>query len=257
MVRTLILIVAAALSVASLAPAERKPRVLIYSHTAGFRHDSIPLGKQTLTDLAVRAGFEPVVSDDAEHFDPAKLREFKVVVFNNTTGELPLSNERRQALLDFVSAGGGFVGVHAATDTLYEFNGYGVMVGGYFDGHPWNSGDTVTIKNEEPEHPIAKPWGAAPFELTEEIYQFRAPYERSKVRVLLSLDTAKTSLARPGVKRTDGDFPLAWVRRYGDGRVFYTALGHNEAVWRDERFREHLLAGLQYAAKGGEDAPRK
>jgi type 1 glutamine amidotransferase len=256
MLLTLLLFLMAWFLPAQPAPSEA-PRVLIFSRTAGFRHDSIPLGNQTLEAHARRLGLEPVVSEELHHFDPENLARFRVVVFNNTSGELPFTDRQKQALLDFVFSGGGFVGVHAASDTFYAFTGYGTLLGGYFDGHPWNAGDTVTLKVEEPEHPIVRPLAGAPdhrLTLTEEIYQFRAPYERSKVRVLLSLDTQRTDMTRPGIKRTDGDFPLAWVRPYGQGRVFYSALGHNQSVWKDERFRRHLLAGLAYAARIGDGA---
>lgn len=238
---------------------EKGGRVLIFSMTKGYRHDVIPLGQETLAGLARELGLEPVVSDELAHFDPERIGGSRVIVFNNTTGELPLSGAQREALLKFVSDGGGFVGVHAASDTLYEFTGYGVMLGGYFDGHPWNAGDTVTLKVEEPGHPVAKPLGEGPWTLREEIYQFRAPYDRAKVRVLLSLDVQRTDMRKPGVKRTDGDFALSWVRRYGEGRVFYCALGHNREVWEDAKFRGHLREGLRYAAGlvRMEDGPRR
>jgi type 1 glutamine amidotransferase len=128
------------------------------------------------------------------------------------------------------------------------------MIGGYFDGHPWHSTDAVTVKVEKPENPIVKPFGDKPFELTEEIYQLKAPYDRSKCEVLLSLDTSKTDMTKNGVKRTDGDFAVSWIKPFGDGRVFYTSLGHNEAVWNDPRYQKHLLAGIAWAAGEGPEA---
>lgn len=225
------------------------PKILIYSQTAGYKHDAIPLGKTTLAELATSAGLEPVISDDAHHFNPDQINQFKVIAFNNTSGEVPLSPEQRESLINFVRSGGGFIGIHAASDTLYQFPAYGDMLGAYFDGHPWNAGSTVTIKVEDPSHPIAKPFGSEPFQLTDEIYQFRTPYDRSKLRVLLSLDTSKTDMKVDGIKRTDGDFALAWVKPFGQGRVFYSAFGHNHPVWQDPRIRAHLLAGIHYAAR--------
>ena len=236
-------------------PAAAPPRkVLVITMTRGFRHDSIDTAKDVLKRLGETSGaFAPTITDDLSHLDRARLAGFDAVMFCNTSGELPLSDPQKQHMLDFVANGGGLVGVHAATDTFYSWPAYGEMIGGYFDGHPWGASDTVTIKVEQPDHPIARPFGRAPFELKEEIYQFRAPYERSKMNVLMSLDTTRTDMRKEGINRTDGDFPVAWTKPHGDGRVFYTSLGHNEAVWEDRRFQAHLLAGIEWAAGGGED----
>jgi type 1 glutamine amidotransferase len=229
-------------------PAEGGKRLLVFSMTKGYRHESIGAISQALRDLGRESGaFTTVDSEEIGVFDRETLFGFDAVCFNNTTGELPLSDQQKQNLLDFVSGGRGFIGIHSATDTLYQWPEYGQMVGAYFDGHPWTAGDTVTIRVEEPEHPIVKPFGRGSFELTEEIYQLKAPYDRSKLRVLLSLDTAKTDMTKKGIKRTDGDFALAWVKSYGKGRVFYTALGHNVAVVHDPRVGQHFLAGIQWA----------
>lgn len=234
----------------------RKPvKILFTSQTQGFVHDSIPLGKDIVSQLAKESGgFEVTIDDELKHCTAEGLKAFDIVMFVNTTKDLAIDEAQKQALLDFIKSGKGFVGVHSATDTFYEWPAFGEMIGGYFDGHPWNSKDTVTIKVEKPEHAIVKPFGDAPFELTEEIYQMREPYDRSKCEVLLSLDTSKTDMTKKGVKRTDGDFAVAWIKPYGEGRVFYTSLGHNQAVWRDERFQKHLVAGIEWASGVGEDA---
>nr|MBA3273180.1 ThuA domain-containing protein [Chthoniobacterales bacterium] len=197
---------------------------------------------------------EVTIDDELKHCTAEALKAFDVVMFVNTTKDLAIDESQKQALLDFIKSGKGFVGVHAATDTFYGWLPFGEMIGGYFDGHPWNASDTVTIKVEKPEHPVAKPFGDAPFELTEEIYQMREPYDRNNCEVLLSLDTSKTDMTKSGIKRTDGDFAVAWIKPYGEGRVFYTSLGHNQAVWRDKRFQEHLVAGIDWASGAGEPA---
>ena len=117
------------------------------------------------------------------------------------------------------------------------------MIGGYFDGHPWH--EEVTVRVEGPRHPSTTHLPGS-FPITDEIYQFRN-WSRDRVQVLLSLDPASVDLKADGVKRTDRDFALAWTRRYGAGRVFYTALGHRAEVWNDDRFQRHLLGGLQWA----------
>jgi type 1 glutamine amidotransferase len=241
---------------AKKADAARKPiRVLVSSQTAKFVHPSIPMSHEVLKKLAGDSGaIEVTIDNELKHCTSDGLKNFDIIMFVNTTHELKIDDAQKQALLDFVRSGKGFVGVHAATDTFYEWPEYGEMIGGYFDGHPWHNTDSVTIKVEKPENPIVKPFGDKPFELTEEIYQFKAPYDRSKCEVLLSLDTSKTDMTKNGIKRTDGDFAVSWIKPFGKGRVFYTSLGHNEAVWNDPRYQKHLLAGIAWAGGEGKDA---
>jgi hypothetical protein len=228
-----------------------KRRVLVFTMTSGFRHDAIPLAGEVWRSLAEKSGrFQVVVSDDPTQFEPQSLFAYDAVVFCLTSGELPLSDAGKKALLEFVGQGRGLVGIHSATDTFYKWPDFGEMMGAYFDGHPWDAGTSVTIRVEQPENPIAAPFGSQPFALTEETYQFREPYDRSKLTVLLSLDTNRTDMSKQGVNRKDNDFALAWIKPYGRGRVFYTALGHNQSVWRDPRFQAHLLAGLTWAMAG-------
>jgi type 1 glutamine amidotransferase len=117
------------------------------------------------------------------------------------------------------------------------------LIGAYFDGHPWHQ--EVTIQTEDPLHPATRHL-APSFRITDEIYQFRS-FSREKVHVLLRLDNSSVDLNAPGVNRADGYFANAWTRQYGSGRVFYTALGHRDEVWRDPRFRQHLLNGIRWA----------
>lgn len=220
-------------------------KVLYLTHSAGYRHEVLPLSAQVLKELGERSGgFEVEATEDVSRLGREALKGYAAVVFY-TTGELPLSAEQKAALLGFVRAGGGFVGVHSATDTFYEWPEYGEMIGGYFDGHPWHQ--RVRIKVEDRRHPATRHLGES-FVLTDEIYQFKN-FSRSRVRVLLSLDAGSVDLGKQDVRRADRDFALAWRRDYGRGRVFYTALGHRAEVWRDERFRRHLSGGLRWAAR--------
>lgn len=219
--------------------------MLYLTHSAGYRHEVLPLSAQVLKELGERSGgFEVEATEDVSRLGREALKGYAAVVFY-TTGELPLSSEQKAALLDYVRAGGGFVGVHSATDTFYEWPEYGEMIGGYFDGHPWHQ--RVRIKVEDRRHPSTRHLGAS-FALTDEIYQFKN-FSRSRVRVLLSLDANSVDLGKQDVRRADRDFALAWRRDYGRGRVFYTALGHRAEVWRDARFRRHLAGGLRWAAR--------
>ncbi len=226
-----------------------KPRrLLVFTLCHGFRHGSIPYVTRALEIMGEKTGaYETVVSDDPEVLRPESLQQFDAVCMNNNTTRLKGAFEDeqlRQSLLDFVREGGGLVGIHAATDCFYKWPEYGEMMGGYFWGHPWH--EKVAIRVEEPEHPLCAPFEDAAFEVTDEIYQFREPYSREKLRVLLSLDTDRINMDKGGIRREDRDFAVSWVRSYGRGRVFYCSLGHrNEITWNPTVLR-HYLAGIQF-----------
>jgi hypothetical protein len=224
---------------------KKAPRLLYLTHTAGFKHAVLPLSEQVMTELGKKSGaFEATVMKDCSLITAKGLKDYRVVVFN-TTGELPMNEEQKAALLEFVRSGGGFVGIHSATDTFYKWPDYGELIGGYFDGHPWH--EEVTLKVEDARHPATRHLPSS-FRLTDEIYQFKS-WSRNKVHVLVSLDVASVDLTKKGVNRTDKDFALAWTREVGKGRVFYTALGHRDEVWQDERFQQHLLGGVKWAMR--------
>jgi hypothetical protein len=231
-------------------PQSTIPKLLYLTHSAGFRHDVLPLTREVVPELG-RAGalFEATVTEECSLISSAGLKSFDAVFFY-TTGELPMDDTQKRALVEFVRSGHGFIGAHSATDTFYKWPEYGEMIGGYFDGHPWH--EEVGVRVEDASHPATRHLPPR-FTLTDEIYQFRN-WSRPGVHVLLSLDPASVDLTKAGVHRTDRDFALAWTRPYGKGRVFYTALGHRPEVWRDERFREHLRGGIAWAI--GVEEPR-
>ena len=240
---------AAAVAAAPLArqpqPGAADARVLYVTHSAGFKHDVVPESEKVLADLGRRQGFAVTVERDASTITAETLRPYGAVVFY-TTGELPLSEQQKAAFVAWLRSGRGFVGVHSATDTFYEWPEYGRMIGGYFDEHPWH--EEVTLKVEDRTFPATRHLGPT-WTLTDEIYQFRN-YSRANTHVLLSLDTTSVDLTRKGVKRTDGDFAIAWHHPWGEGRVFYTALGHRSEVWQSDAFQRHLAGGLQWALGG-------
>lgn len=215
-------------------------RVLFLTHSAGFRHDSIQAAVRSLQEIAGRTGvLEITATEDVGQVTAANLRSFDAVFFF-TSGELPLSAQQKRDLLDFVRSGKGFGGAHSATDTLYTWEEYGELIGAYFDGHPW--AQEVRIDVEDAQFPGLR--SVFPnFRVVEEIYQHRN-FSRAKVRVLLTLDTRTVDLSAAGVNRSDGDFALAWCHRYGEGRVFYTALGHFDETWLDRRFQQVLEGAL-------------
>ena len=218
------------------------PRVLYVTHSAGYRHDSLELSKQILRSLSPRV--EVTATEDLTSISDEGLRPYRAVFFF-TSGELALSAGQKEALLAFVRNGGGFGGVHSATDTLYSWPEYGDLIGGYFEGHPWT--EQVRVEVEDPDHPATRHLGAS-WTLTDEIYQFRN-FGRDRVRVLMTLDMRSVDPAAPGAHRHTSDFPLAWVRQFGSGRVFYSALGHFESTWRDVRFKQMLEGALLWLTR--------
>jgi uncharacterized protein len=227
----------------SLAQAQEPKRILFLTHSAGFRHGSIEAAREVLGQLAIRSGrFTVFATEDLSTLNPERLNSFDAVFFF-TSGELPISPIQKQALLDFVRNGKGFGGAHSATDTLYTWPEYGQLIGGIFDGHPWTEQVRIDVEeiNDLTRHLAPR------FAYREEIYQFRA-FERTSLRVLMTLDTSSINLAVDGVNRRDEDFALTWIKPYGQGRVFYTALGHFDETWRDPGFQQTLLPALEWLA---------
>jgi len=136
--------------------------------------------------------------------------------------------------------------MHAGVASFRKWEEFGEIIGARFDNHPWNSGSTVTLKVEEPNHPIVQVFEGKPFKVTDEIYQVKAPYTRDKLRVLLTIDTTQTDMTVKNINRTDGDFAMSWIKSYGKGRVFYNALGHERHIFWDKAILQHLLDGMQF-----------
>jgi type 1 glutamine amidotransferase len=205
--------------------------------TRGFRHDSIPAARETMSSLAAATGqFTVVATEDVPSITRAALSSYDVLFFALTTGELPLDGDQKNAILDFVSSGKGFMGVHSATDTLYEWPEYGQLVGAYFREHPWTQNAGVIV--EDATNPATAGLGSR-FTIDEEFYAFR-DNPRPRVHVLLRLDAASVGAA--------GDYPLAWTQSYGAGRSYYNALGHFSETWKDSRFQRQIVGAIQWVA---------
>jgi type 1 glutamine amidotransferase len=256
----------AALPGAAPAAAAHPRKLLIFTKTRGYTHESIPYGAYALQRMGERTrAYQADVTDDIDVFDPSALSHYDAVCLLNTTSEFFLPpNEKAEAMeftervalvrrdvdlkksfAGFLSCGKGFVGIHSATDSMYNWPEYGRIIGAYFDGHPWD--ERVVLRVEEPGHPLNAPFGGAPFEIADEIYQFREPYSRDNLRVLLSVDPQRTDMTKADIRRADGDFAVSWVRRYGEGRVFYCSLGHRPEVFWNPTVLRHYLAGIQFA----------
>jgi len=227
----------------SAQPVEEPAQVLLVTQAAGYKHEVLDQAARTLQIEGPGYGLEFTLSRDLSKIPPQQLAIYDGIVFY-TSGELPLSQAQKDALLDFVRSGKGFAGIHSATDTFYEWPEYGELIGAYFGGHPW-SGEKVGIVVEDLEHPATEHLGIY-FSLIDEIYQFKN-FSRQGKHVLMGLDITSVDMAKPGVKTTDRDFALAWTKRYGQGRVFYTALGHFPKVWESKAFQQHVLMGIRWS----------
>ncbi|MET7617813.1 ThuA domain-containing protein [Streptomyces sp. NPDC005408] len=213
-------------------------QVLVFSKTAGFRHDSIPAGIEAIHSLGTANSFTVTATEDSAAFTPANLADYEAVVFLNTTGDV-LAEAQQSALQSYVDGGGGFVGIHAAADTEYEWPQYEQLVGARFKSHP--AIQQATITTEDGTHPATAHLGPA-WTRTDEWYNYRTN-PRSSVRVLQSLDESTYSGGEMG-----GDHPITWCHPQGTGRSFYTGLGHTSESYADPAFRSLLLGGIRYAA---------
>ncbi|MFI9772386.1 ThuA domain-containing protein [Streptomyces sp. NPDC052415] len=211
-------------------------RVLVFSKTAGFRHGSIPAGVAAVKELGATAGLTVDATEDAAAFTHDNLRRYATVVFLSTTGDV-LDDAQQRALERHVRRGGGFLGIHAAADTEYDWPFYGGLVGAYFRSHPAIRSATVDI--EDHAHPSTSHLPTA-WNRTDEWYDYRSN-PRAQVHVLASLDESSYSGGA-----MNGDHPIAWCHTRQGGRVFYTGGGHTEESYADPAFRRHLLGGLRW-----------
>jgi type 1 glutamine amidotransferase len=247
-----------------------KPRkLLVFSKSYGYFHTAIPYGQAAFRIMGEKTGaFEATVSDDISLFEPNNLAQFDAVVLNNVNQEVFLpedyqklpaedakkaaarAGELEKALADFVASGKGLVAVHAATNAFRDWPEFANIVGARFDNHPWEAGSNVTLKIEEPNHPLTAAFTKQNFNLTEETYQHKDPYSREDVRVLLSIDPKRTCVMLDHVSwihRKDNDFAVTWIKSYGKGRVFYCAIGHQHEHFWNPVILQHYLDGIQFA----------
>ncbi|KPL24554.1 MAG: hypothetical protein AMJ75_03360 [Phycisphaerae bacterium SM1_79] len=248
---------AAAPNKAFVSPRKHR-KLLIFDLNVGYGgHGSIPTANQAFTLMGEKTGaFETVITKDPSVFKPRNLRKFDAVFFNNTVGNLFDDPELRQSLLEFVYGGGGLLGVHGTSVAFTRWPGahetwpeFGIMLGARGASHR-DSDEHVFIKLDEPTHPINHPFNGKDFDYRDEFFRFHEPYSRNRVRVLLSIDTEKTDFKgqqRGNCIRQDNDYALAWVRRYGRGRVFYCTIAHNPYVFWEPKMLQFYLAAAQFA----------
>ena len=215
-------------------------RVLVFTKTAGFRHDAIPTAVATLETLAADAGMVADHTEDAQAFTAGNLARYRVVVFASTTGDV-LDDAQQAAMERFVRNGGGFVGIHAAADTEYDWPWYGQLVGAYFLSHPPGL-QTTQVQPEHAGKPVGTRWP-----ITDELYNYRAN-PRPQVRVIATVDERGYSGGQMG-----DDHPIAWCHAFDGGRSWYTGLGHEAKVYGDANFNAQLVRGLRYASRRSDD----
>jgi type 1 glutamine amidotransferase len=229
--------------------------VLVIGQTKGFEHDSVSvamatifnLGKESgLWDTMIRTDTELLTKKDLGQRNAKNLSYFDLIVFASTTSELDMDDQQKADMLSFIHDDGkGFVGIHAALDTNYKWPEYGEMIGGWFDQHPWMTFE-APIVTEDPSFPAVRHFPKA-FVKYDEIYQPKS-WSRDKVNVLLSLDPTKLNYENnPRIHRMDHDFPVAWSKMYGKGRVFYSTLGHTEESWDDPDIKKMYFEAIRWA----------
>ena len=219
------------------------------TQSAGFKHgsvsrpgdDKLAVSEVAMIQLGEKTGLFSVdcTQDAAADFTKDNLKNYDIVMFY-TTGSLPIAEADRDYFFKewLTTKGHGFLGFHSAADTYGDYKPYWDMVGGTFNGHPWNAGNTVTIRVHEPENPLMKSFGAE-FTIRDEIYQYKN-WQPEKVRVLMSLDMAKCNPSMPY------HVPVAWIKNYGDGKVYFNNLGHNESSWTDERYLSSITSAVRW-----------
>ena len=212
-----------------------KPKILIFSKTAGFRHESIEAGKIALMKLGQASGFIVDTTENAELFNTKTLKNYSAVIFLNTTGNV-LNKAQEKAFEDFIRSGKGFVGIHAAADTEFEWEWYGKMVGGYFHSHPEIQEaklEVIDNKNLSTRH-LPEIWTRK-----DEWYNYKNL--NREVNVLIKLNTSSFSGSiHPN------DHPIAWYHEYEGGKAWYTGLGHTRESYSDSLFLNHVLGGIKF-----------
>lgn len=211
------------------------PNLLVFTKTDGYRHASIPDGVKALREIGMENGFSIDHTEDATRFSAENLQQYDAVVFLNTTEDI-LNEEQQNAFKQYFRSGGGFAGIHAASDTEYEWPWYGRLVGAYFKSHPRIQEATVRVLNRD--HPSTRHLPAK-WVRTDEWYNFRDI--QPHINVLANLDESTYEGGENG-----NNHPIAWYHEFEGGRVFYTAGGHTSESYSEPMFRQHLLGGIEY-----------
>ena len=259
-------------------PAAPSKKLLFLTHAGYYKHTSLAPAEKAVSELGREGGFAVTTVEgykqDADKLDFSFLSAEYLAQFDGlmmmTNGNLPLDDAQKQAILDFVKNGKGFIGAHCASLTLYNYPDFGEMLGAYFR-RTVGQRRIIVLKVEDQRHPATRMLGAS-WPLVDEFYQFAAApwdsarpeenidvlfknkipigFSRNRVKVLLSIDTKQTDMTGLPDMKPGGDYPQAWSRTFGKGRSFYTALGHRDDLWsNDPVFRAHIKGGIRWALR--------
>ncbi len=231
-----LLLLVLSVAIGAYAFKKAKPRILVFTKTAAFRHDAIPAGKLAIMKLGAENGFDVDTTEDASLFTEKNLKKYKTIVFLSTTGNI-LNDEQQAAMESYIHKGGGFVGIHAATDTEYDWPWYNQLVGAYFLSHPQQQ--TATLRVVDRNHPATRHLDST-WIRRDEWYNFKSIVPGLHVLIKIDESTYK------GGKNGD-DHPMSWYREFDGGRMFYTELGHTKESYQEEAFLKHVLGGIEYA----------
>jgi type 1 glutamine amidotransferase len=222
----------------------------------GSSHAAISAQNYAIEEMGKLTGaYEVIISNDVELFRPGSIDQFDAVCFMNSVGVLWEDQELKESLLNFVAGGKGLIGIHDAIATFVQYPVYdqwpafGQMLGGTENGgHPWN-GEPMMIRVEDAQSPLTRVFQGQSFEIADQAFQLQEPVFRDRLRILLSIDVENSTppLRVLPVRKEDMDFPIAWVRSYGMGRVFYNGFGHHAHVFWNPTILEFTLAGIQFA----------
>jgi len=233
----IVLVLVCCLSITTLY-GKKRPRVLIFSKTVGYHHNAIGAGITAIQKLGIEAKFDADTTTDAKQMTVSNLKKYRAVIFLSLTGDI-LNDEQQKAFESYIlRSGGGFVGVHAATDCEYKWQWYGNLVGAYFASHPNQQEAVLKVQNSEHLSTRHLP---LEWKRKDEWYNFR--WLSNDLNVLISIDEKSYDAGKNGMRE---NHPMSWYHEYDGGRSFYTALGHTEESYSDTMFLQHLLGGIKY-----------
>ncbi len=235
----LTLVVLVAFMMQSACSYAANPEILVFTKTKGFFHTSIPIGAQTIMKICKENGIRVDTTRDAAAFTIENLKKYKAIVFLNTTGDV-LDNAQQEAFIKYIQSGGGFIGVHAATDTEYEWPWYNKLVGAYFLSHPAEQQEAVidvVDKSNPATVMLPEKW-----KRTDEWYNFKSI--SPDIKVLAYLDEKSYKGGENGEKH-----PFIWYQEFDGGRAFYTGVGHREDNYDEPLVQQHLLGAIKWAGK--------
>ncbi|MBK5271117.1 MAG: ThuA domain-containing protein [Bacteroidia bacterium] len=230
-------LIAAVISMSSYAIPKKQKKILVFSKTAAYRHtSSIVAGKKYIIEMGKKNKFAVDTTESADAFTTENLMQYAAVVFLCTTGNV-LNDEQQKAFEQFIRNGGGYVGIHSASDTEYDWAWFGELNGAYFKNHPRPQ---EAIFNIVDSNNIATAHLPRPWKRSDELYNFK--WIGTDLHVLITIDESSYTGGANGENH-----PMAWYHDFDGGRGFYTALGHDNKSWEDPLYQQHVLGGIKYA----------